>query len=114
VEASEPQVSPNAELLAAIKKLPQLRRVCLVSYHRTYDGSFPEAVIAFVTGLQKEADAALTHLNTISLWAAGSEPWSCTWRKRYVDSTDGKTRLDWLGSTNEIVNPDRSLSEFLS
>ena len=108
MEASEPLISPNTELLAVIKQLPHLRRVCLVSYHRTHDGPFPQVITAFVTGLQKESDIALPHLGTVSVWAPGAEPWSHTWRKRHVDS-NGKNRAGWFNVINEIVNPDRVL-----
>ena len=104
--ASEPLISPNAELLAAIKHLPNLRRVYLTSYHRPRDGPFPEVINTFIAALQKEADVAVPHLTTISIWAAGSNPWSYIWKKGYVDSDNGRTRLDWISTTNEITNPD--------
>ena len=119
MKASEPLISPNAELLAVIEQLPHLRQVFLASYHSHCDGPFPDVITAFVTVLQKESDTALPHLNTVSIWAVGSVPssfWavgsapsSYTWRKRYIDSEDGKTRPGWICATNEIVNPDREL-----
>jgi len=103
-------VSPNAALLAALKQLPHLRRVYLVSLHRSHDGPFPEVITAFITDLQKEAEAALPHLMSISIWAVGPEPSSYTWKRGYIDSDDGKTHLSWISATDEIINPDASIS----
>ena len=93
-------VSPNAELLTALKQLPHLRRVYLASLHRSYDASFPEVITAFIADLQTEAEVALPHLMSISVWAAVSQPRSYTWKKGYADSDDGKTHLSWISATN--------------
>ena len=109
MEASEPLISPNAELLAVIEQLPHLRQVFLASYHSHCDGPFLDVIIAFVTVLQEKSDKALPHLNTISIRALALGPWSYTWRKHYIDSEDGKTRPGWIRAPDEIVDPDREL-----
>ena len=97
-------VSPNAELLAALKQLPHLRRVYLASFHssRAY-APLPEVISAFIIDLQTEAEVGLPHLMSISIWAARSVTWSCTWKKGYVD---GQTNLGWINRTNEIIDLD--------
>lgn len=107
MRASAPLLSPNDELLAALKQLPHLRRVYLASHHSSYDTyDFPEIIAAFITDLQTEAQVVLPHLMTIAIWASKSAPWSYTWKKRYVDSDNGKTHLSWISATNEIIDMD--------
>lgn len=106
MRASGPLLSPNAELLAALKQLPHLRRVYLASQHSAYHAYFPEVITAFITDLQAEAQVALPHLMSIAIGASKSAPWSYTWKRSYVDSDDGKTQVDWISATNEIIDMD--------